>query len=53
MAKLTEEDVRYIRANCQPGTRGELSISSFARRYGVALSTMVYAVRGETWRIVR
>lgn len=45
--KLTEEDVRFIRANPQIGS------SELARKYGVAVPTIVRARVGATWRHVK
>jgi hypothetical protein len=46
-AKLRDEDVRSIR-RAYSGRRGQLT--EFARIYGVSLSTVARAARGEMWR---
>lgn len=48
-AKLTPEQVQWIRSRCIPGSRGSRSASAIARELGVAYVTVLRAARGETW----
>lgn len=55
LAKLTEDDVRTIRAIYQRGKAGyssDVSMTSLARRYHVSKSTMAAIVRRDTWKHV-
>jgi hypothetical protein len=45
--KLTEEQVRYIRANPNVG------VEELAKRFGVDVSTVVKARKGQTWKSVK
>lgn len=45
LAKLAEQSVRDIRANYVRGSGGVL-----ARRYGVTVQAVHYALRGKTWK---
>lgn len=47
-AKLTEEQVRHIRASYVPDSHSK-GFSAFARRYGVDSKTIRQAYLGETW----
>lgn len=47
-AKLTEENVRYIRASYPIET-----IKGMAARFGVSTAAVGYAARGHTWRRIR
>jgi len=47
-AKLTEDQVRHIRASCVPGSHSR-GYSAFARRYGVDQSTIRDAAHAITW----
>jgi HNH endonuclease len=55
--KLTESEVLDIRANCHPARRGgagsnaksPVSLSAFARKYGVRLYAVQRIVAGDTW----
>ncbi len=55
-AKLNRESVADIRANCSPaaygmpGHRNENSVSAFAKKYGVARSTINFILQGKTWK---
>jgi hypothetical protein len=48
-SKLTLEAVQDIRANCP---RTQAGFAEYARRYGVALTTVANVVYGQTWRSV-
>lgn len=50
-AKLTEEQVRHIRASYVPNSHSK-GYSAFARRYGVDQSTIRGVVQGITWKHV-
>lgn len=51
LAKLTESDVRIIRAECANGSRGTAAI--LATRLGVSDAVISAVVRGKTWRHVK
>lgn len=51
-AKLTAEQVRYIRARCKPGARKGPSVAALARRFGVSRIAIESARVGKTWRHV-
>ena len=44
IAKLTEEDVRYLRNNYKP------PMSAWSKKYGVCDATLYHALKGDTWR---
>lgn len=50
-AKLTEGDVRNIRASYQHGVRGK-GYASLAKQYGVTLSAIVSVIKRKTWNHV-
>ena len=51
-AKLTEDQVRHIRASYVPDSHSK-GFSAFARRYGVNCKTVRQAYLGETWSHVK
>jgi hypothetical protein len=44
VAKLTEADVRWIRAN-----RGKVTYETMAKRFGMHLQSIYAAAKGRTW----
>lgn len=51
-AKLTEDQVRHIRASYVPDSHSK-GFNAFARRYGVGHKTIRQAFLGETWGHVK
>lgn len=52
VSKLTEDDVRHIKAAYVPGNR-HLGITALGRAFGVDKCTIADIVKGRTWRHVR
>jgi plasmid maintenance system antidote protein VapI len=50
MAKLTEDDVRHIRADYVPY---QLPLQTLAAKYGITFATVHKIVTGRTWKHVR
>lgn len=48
-AKLTPEQVRWLREVCTPGSRDANSASALARQLGVSYPTVLKAVRSQAW----
>ena len=51
-AKLTEEQVRYIRENYTP-RHPEFGLRSLARKFGVNNGTILAIIRGQSWKHVK
>lgn len=48
-SKLTEKKVNDIRANCKKGSRSELSVTGFSRKYSVSSNTVSKIINFKTW----
>lgn len=51
-SKLTEEDVRYIKAACKRGDR-EFGTAALGRKFGVDHKAISSIINGKTWREVQ
>ena len=51
-AKLTEEKVRQLRKEFKP-FKSPLGLKAYADKYGVNMSALSQAIRGETWKHVK
>jgi hypothetical protein len=51
-AKLTENDVRYIKTHYEKG-RGKMNSNYFAKRYGVHKTTIQQIINGKKWKHIQ